>query len=98
MTRTILGPDGEQQRVTVERDFKNENELNVFLKQFGENMNKNSSNTPKAKKQTGSFHSSFSKLNKSDTEDLIKSPGCVDFSVFYLFLFCWNNHAFVLVE
>lgn len=78
MTRTILGPDGEQQRVTVERDFKNEIELNSFLKQFGENMNKNSSGIPKTKKQTGSFHGSFSKLNKSDTEDLIRSPGFVD--------------------
>ena len=32
MTRTQLGPNGEQQRVTVERDFKNENDLNKFLK------------------------------------------------------------------
>ncbi len=74
MTRTILGPDGEQQRVTVERDFKNESELNSFLKQFGESMIKNSS-TSKSKKPSSSFRGSFTKLHKSDTEDLTKSPG-----------------------
>lgn len=41
MTRTQKGPNGEQQRVTFERDFKNETELNKFLKDFELNLNKN---------------------------------------------------------
>lgn len=40
MTRTQKGPNGEQQRVTFERDFKNETELNKFLKDFELNLNK----------------------------------------------------------
>ena len=68
MTRTQLGPNGEQQRVTVERDFKSEAELNRFLKEFEENLAKTSS-----AKQTKS--ESFP--SRPDTEDLIKSPGYV---------------------
>jgi hypothetical protein len=40
MTRIQLGPNGEQQRVIVERDFNNEQELNVFLAEFEENVTK----------------------------------------------------------
>lgn len=40
MTRTQKGPNGEQQRVTFERDFKNETELNKFLKDFEQSLNK----------------------------------------------------------
>lgn len=73
MTRTILGPDGEQQRVTVERDFKNEIELNAFLKQFGENMNKPSY---KSKTKTAPSSSTPSSKNRgNNTDDFTKSPG-----------------------
>lgn len=71
MTRTILGPDGEQQRVTVERDFKNETELNTFLKQFGENMNKPSY---KSKTKPATSSTSTSK-NRASSDDFSKSPG-----------------------
>ena len=72
MTRTQLGPNGEQQRVTVERDFKSEAELNKFLKEFEENLAKTSS---KQQTKSESFPSSRSNNSNADTEDLIKSPG-----------------------
>ena len=72
MTRTVLGPSGEQQRVTVERDFKNEADLNVFLKQFGENMSKPT--MTKAKKSSTQNNESSTK-SQTTTEDFTKSPG-----------------------
>ena len=66
MTRTQLGPNGEQQRVTVERDFKSEAELNKFLKEFEENLAKN--NMKKSSKPEPAS-------SAAPAEDLIKSPG-----------------------
>jgi hypothetical protein len=79
MTRTQVGPNGEQQRVTVERDFKNENDLNKFLKDFETNLNKSSSSRP-TKSTTSSSPSSHSyshhSPNKSRShDDLMKTPG-----------------------
>ena len=68
MTRTQLGPNGEQQRVTVERDFKSENDLNKFLKDFEHNLNK-STTSKSSKTATAAPHKSRSH------DDLIKSPG-----------------------
>ena len=68
MTRTQLGPNGEQQRVTVERDFKSEAELNRFLKEFEENL---------AKTSTAKQTKSESFPSRTDPDDLIKSPGYV---------------------
>jgi hypothetical protein len=65
MTRTQIGPNGEQQRITVERDFKNEAELNKFLKDFEQNLSK-----AKPKKNKNSS-SSKSKISMDD----LKSPG-----------------------
>lgn len=65
MTRTQIGPNGEQQRITIERDFKNEAELNKFLKDFEHNLSK-----AKPKKNKNSF-SSKSKISMDD----LKSPG-----------------------
>ena len=68
MTRIQLGPNGEQQRVIIERDFNNEQELNVFLNEFEEKINKVSSKEPKSKK------------GYSTEDDLLnKSPGFVFF-------------------
>jgi hypothetical protein len=79
MTRSVMGPDGEQQRVTVERDFRNEAELNAFLKQFGESLNKTTSNNKSNSKSNKS-------KNRSNSQDLIKSPG-LDLSIFRLLTF-----------
>ena len=40
MTRIQMGKNGEQQRVIIERDFNSEQELNVFLAEFEENIHK----------------------------------------------------------
>jgi hypothetical protein len=40
MSRMQTGPNGEKQRVIVERDFNNDDELNVFLAEFEENISK----------------------------------------------------------
>lgn len=40
LTRTHTTVTGEEQRITIERDFKNEQELNKFLKEFEQNVNK----------------------------------------------------------
>ena len=69
MTRSIIGPDGEQQRVTVERDFRNEVELNAFLKQFGDSLNN------KATKKSHKTTSAKPRANTTNNEDLIKPPG-----------------------
>lgn len=66
MTRIQLGPNGEQQRVIIERDFNNEQELNAFLNEFEDKINKVHSKEPKSKK-------SYS----SDDDLLNKSPGFV---------------------
>lgn len=71
MTRTQMGPNGEQQRVTVERDFKGEAELNKFLKEFEQNLNKTS--TTKPTKSSSYMNKKRSAGNQS--EDFIKSPG-----------------------
>ena len=74
MTRTQLGPNGEQQRVTVERDFKNETDLNKFLKDFEHNLNKNTAT--KSTKSTHSTKATSASTNKSRShEDLMKTPG-----------------------
>ncbi len=82
MTRTILGPDGEQQRVTIERDFKNEVELNNFLKQFGDSLNKKGSGgheRSSGRKSTASTaHKSSHKQKRNtsnDMNDFKKPPG-----------------------
>lgn len=87
MTRTQKGPNGEQQRVTFERDFKNETELNKFLKDFELNLNKthygggagHSSSHYRPSSATATQHGNASNPNDMRTtsldEDLIKSPG-----------------------
>ena len=80
MTRTQIGPNGEQQRVTVERDFKNENDLNKFLKDFETNLNKSSSSKPtksttqSAAAASSSSHSHSPSKSRSH-DDLMKTPG-----------------------
>ena len=69
MTRTQMGPNGEQQRVTVERDFRNEAELNQFLKSFEHNMYKSGQSKP--------FKTETSTTKASKKDDLIKPPGYV---------------------
>ncbi len=85
MTRTHLGPNGEQQRVTVERDFRNETELNAFLREFEENLHKTTGHSKYTagghQQQQQHYHhhssgSSSAKTNHSSTsDDLTKSPG-----------------------
>jgi hypothetical protein len=65
MTRTQIGPNGEQQRITIERDFKNETELNKFLNDFEQNLSKAKPNKSK---------SIFSEKSKIYMDDF-KSPG-----------------------
>ncbi len=83
MTRTILGPGGEQQRVTIERDFKNEAELNNFLRQFGDGLNKkgNGGHESNGRKSTvSSSHRNSHKQKRnssSDLNDFKKPPGLV---------------------
>lgn len=93
MTRTQKGPNGEQQRVTFERDFKNETELNKFLKDFELNLNKNqyasglgahyrptsaASTQPGGTTTNGNTNPADSHMRTSSLdEELIKSPGCV---------------------
>lgn len=81
MTRCQKGPNGEQQRVTFERDFKNETELNKFLKDFELNLNKHTnlgghyrSNT-NATFNTNSNSSTPTNKTTTFNEDLTKSPG-----------------------
>ncbi|CAF0724007.1 unnamed protein product [Brachionus calyciflorus] len=78
LTRTQMGPNGEQQRVTVERDFKSEAELNKFLKEFEENLNKTSPIPPshQTPTKTPSFTSFFPNETCEDNDDLLK-PGVV---------------------
>lgn len=73
MTRTQVGPNGEQQRVTIERDFKSELELNKFLKEFEENLNKTSSSIPSETKSP-SFSNFFGQNQPSQNDDNFK-PG-----------------------
>ena len=80
MTRTQVGPGGEQQRVTIERDFKSEIELNKFLKEFEENLNKTSSSIPSNTKTT-SFSNFFGPNQQSESEDNFK-PG---YEIFFQF-------------
>ena len=77
MTRSQLGPNGEKQRVTVERDFKSENELNKFLKEFEENLNKSATRPTKTQSYSRTFKNMNlnNKSNMTSTEDLSKSPG-----------------------
>ena len=89
MTRTQIGPNGEQQRVTVERDFKSENDLNKFLKEFETNRNKSSSTRPtKSTAKTASPSSHSRSPNKSRShDDLMKTPGYWNLN--YIFDFIW---------
>lgn len=80
MTRTQVGADGEQQRVTIERDFKSEIELNKFLKEFEENLNKTSSSIPSNAK-SASFSNFFGQNQTSESEDNFK-PGYEIFNQF----------------
>ena len=82
MTRTQMGPNGEQQRVTVERDFRNETELNKFLKDFEQNLNKN----PPNKHQSTSKPTTTSSPFKSRSHDDLITPG------YFFILFYSNNH------
>ena len=76
MTRTILGPDGEQQRVTIERDFKNESELNNFLKQFGDNLNKKNTSKPSSSRKSPSdYRTNKTRSYNDTTNDFKKPPG-----------------------
>lgn len=75
MTRTQMGPNGEQQRVTVERDFRNESELNKFLKDFEQNLNK----SPPNKHHSNTKTSTSSPFKSRSHDDLI-TPG-------YIFIF-----------
>lgn len=89
MTRTQKGPNGEQQRVTFERDFKNENELNKFLKDFELNLNKSHQyghQNYRPSSAASNHHGSAFGANDSShhrtssvNEELIKSPGFVSF-------------------
>ena len=72
MTRTQLATNGEQQRVTVERDFRNEAELNMFLKEFQKNISKTTSKQQSAKSPSNFKSHSF-------TEDFARSPGYIHF-------------------
>jgi len=72
MTRIQLGPNGEQQRVIIERDFNNEQELNVFLNEFEEKINKVSSKEPKSKK---GYSTEDDLLNKSPGVVVVEEPG-----------------------
>lgn len=80
LTRTQVAPNGEEQRVTIERDFKNEQDLNKFLKEFEENLHQQSSKS-NSKSNANSHHDYFSKNSTSNNkfrdshEDLLKSPG-----------------------
>ena len=64
MTRIQLGPNGEQQRVIIERDFHTEQELNVFLAEFEENITKV---TEKEREKD--------QVNKETANENFKSPG-----------------------
>ena len=78
MTRTHLGPNGEEQRVTVERDFKNQNDLNKFLKDLEVNLSDAwSFHSNKSKSSGKSSSSSKHKPSSSSTylNDDLKSPG-----------------------
>lgn len=66
MSRIQMGPNGETQRVIVERDFKNEQELNVFLAEFEQNI----SRVTKDAKETKSTHS-------KESDSLSKAPGLI---------------------
>lgn len=73
LTRTQLGPNGEQQRVTVERDFKSEAELNKFLKEFEDNLNKTSS-IPSQTTKSPSYSSFFANPTCEESNNILK-PG-----------------------
>lgn len=64
MTRIQMGQNGEQQRVIIERDFNSEQELNVFLAEFEENITKV---TEKEREKE--------KSKKETSSDSFKSPG-----------------------
>ena len=64
MTRIQMGQNGEQQRVIIERDFNSEQELNVFLAEFEENITK-VAEKEKEKEQ----------LKKETEHNNFKSPG-----------------------
>ena len=44
MTKVHIGPNGDQQRVFVEQDFSNENELNKFVRNLRQNFEKTFNN------------------------------------------------------
>ncbi len=65
MSRMQTGPNGEKQRVIVERDFNNDDELNAFLAEFEENISKVAA-------QEASKTESYGHTNMNET---FKSPG-----------------------
>ena len=67
MTRVQTCPNGEQQRVIIERDFYNEEDLNVFLAEFEENMAKIS--------KEGNERKDSSSSSKDTPDDHLKAPG-----------------------
>lgn len=72
MTRIQLGPNGEQQRVIVERDFFNEEELNVFLAEFEENISKVTEKEREKEKEKAK-----EKEQEQAADNLTKAPGYV---------------------
>jgi hypothetical protein len=72
MSRMQLGPNGEKQRVIVERDFNNDDELNAFLAEFEENISKVTAKEQNSK--TGFY-------DHNDLNETYKSPGYISLFV-----------------
>ena len=81
MTRVQLGPNGEKQRLTIERDFKSEHEMNKFFKEFEESAkSKKSKASAASASATSSTHKTDSSSSRRASvhtphQDLIRSPG-----------------------